>query len=195
MNLRRLHRKTALIFTVPLLLTALTGISYRIGRSWFGLTDEFGELMMILHEGRFLGKPMVPVYVLLLGLGLLSITISGIALVKRRKKTAISKSGNLNARRLHQFIAPFAALPFFITSFTGIFYRLGKDWLGLSNEQASFLLKIHQGSYLGSTLRPIYVLFLGVTLITMLLTGIKISGVSRRHSSQGMKSNYSNLHN
>ncbi len=53
MNLRKLHRQTAPILFIPLLLTALTGVAYRIGRSWFGLPKEFGNFMMLLHEGRF----------------------------------------------------------------------------------------------------------------------------------------------
>ena len=36
MNFRKLHRKIAPILFLPLLLSALTGISYRIGRSWRG---------------------------------------------------------------------------------------------------------------------------------------------------------------
>ncbi|MFQ3616336.1 MAG: PepSY domain-containing protein [Cyanobacteriota bacterium] len=188
MNLRKLHRKTAPILFIPLLLTALTGVAYRIGRSWFGLSDEFGDFMMVLHEGRFLGKPIVPIYVLLVGLGLLGMIVSGIALVRQRKKAAISKTFKLNARKLHQAIAPIAFLPFAVSATTGVFYRLGRAWFGLSDEQAAFLLRIHQGSYLGSTLRPVYVLLVGVSLIAMLLTGIQMSGVFRRRSSRSTES-------
>ncbi|RMF67706.1 MAG: PepSY domain-containing protein [Cyanobacteria bacterium J069] len=188
MSLRKLHRKTAPILFIPLLLTALTGIAYRIGRSWFGLSDEFGDFMMVLHEGRFLGKPIVPIYVLLVGLGLLGMIVSGITLIKQRKKAAISKPLKLNERTLHQVIAPIAFLPFAVSAVTGVFYRLGRAWFGLSDEQAAFLLKIHQGSYLGSTLRPVYVLLVGVSLIAMLLTGIQMSGVFRRRSFRSTES-------
>lgn len=82
MNPRKLHRKIAPILFLPLLLSALTGVSYRIGRSWFGLSNEFGNLMMTIHEGRYLGKPLVPIYVLLTGLGLIGIVITGISMLK-----------------------------------------------------------------------------------------------------------------
>lgn len=180
MKLRKLHRKIAPLVFIPLLLTALTGVTYRIGRSWFGLSDEFGDLMMVLHEGRFLGKPIVPIYVLLVGLGLLGMIVSGITLIKQRKEAVIPKPFKLNERTLHQVIALIAFIPFTISAITGISYRLGKAWFGLSNEQAAFLLKIHQGSYLGSTLRPVYVLLVGVSLIAMLLTGIQMSGIIRK---------------
>ncbi|GAB4201876.1 MAG: hypothetical protein Fur006_54860 [Coleofasciculaceae cyanobacterium] len=188
MNLRKLHRQTAPILFIPLLLTAFTGVAYRIGRSWFGLPKEFGNFMMLLHEGRFLGKPLVPIYVLLVGLGLLGMIISGIALIKQRKKVATSKTLKLNERKLHRVIAPIAFLPFAVNAITGISYRLGKAWFGLSSDQVNFLLKIHQGSYLGSALKPIYVLLVGVSLITMILTGIQMSGVFRRRSSRSTES-------
>lgn len=180
MNLRKLHRKIAPILFTPLLLTALTGVAYRIGRSWFGLSDEFGDFMMLLHEGRFLGRPIVPIYVLLVGLGLLGITISGITLIKRRKQDATPKPLKLNERRLHQVMAPIVFLPFAVSAITGVSYRLGKAWFGLSDEQAAILLKVHQGSYLGSMLRPIYVLLVGASLVAMLLTGIHMSGIFRK---------------
>jgi uncharacterized iron-regulated membrane protein len=183
MNLRKLHRKTAPILFIPLLLTALTGIGYRIGRSWLGLSDDFGDFMMLLHEGRFLGKPLVPVYVLWVGLGLLGMIISGVSLIKRRASSS-SKPSQLNQRRLHQIIAPIALLPLVISAMTGIAYRVGKAWLGLSNDQAAILLRLHQGSYLGTTLRPIYVLFVGVGLIALLITGIQMTGLFRPSKSQ-----------
>lgn len=188
MNLRKLHRKTAPILFIPLLLTALTGVAYRIGRSWFGLSDEFGDFMMLLHEGRFLGEPIVPIYVLFVGLGLLGMTISGVALIKQRKKAKTPKPFKLNERSLHQVVAPISFLPFAVSAITGVFYRLGKAWFGLSNEQAAFLLKIHQGSYLGSTLRPFYVLLVGASLVTMLVTGIKMLGIFRKRYSSYIKS-------
>ncbi|UZQ52966.1 PepSY domain-containing protein [Trichothermofontia sichuanensis B231] len=183
MDLRKIHRKIAPILFIPLLLTAFTGVAYRIGRSWFGLSKEFGNFMMLLHEGRFLGQSLVPFYVLLLGLGLLGMIVSGIALIKQRKKAATSKTLKLNERTLHRVIAPIAFLPFTISAITGISYRLGKAWFGLSGDQVDFLLKIHQGSYLGSTFRPIYVLLVGVSLIAMLLTGIQMSGIVRKRRS------------
>ena len=184
MNLRKMHRKLAPILFAPLLLTALTGIAYRIGRSWFGLSDEFGEFMMTMHEGRFLGKPIVPMYVLVVGLGLLGMIISGITLMKRRKKVDSPASQKLNDRKLHQTVALIGFLPFTVSATTGIAYRLGRAWFNLSSDQASMLLKIHQGSYLGSTFRPFYVLLVGASLIIMLITGIQMSGILRKKRAQ-----------
>ncbi|MGK7886184.1 MAG: PepSY domain-containing protein, partial [Crocosphaera sp.] len=50
-------------------------------------------------------------------------------------------------------------------------YRLSKDWFGLSRDQVHFLMSIHEGEYLGHTLEPFYVLFNGLGVVWMLVTG------------------------
>jgi uncharacterized iron-regulated membrane protein len=188
MNLRKLHRKTAPILFLPLLISAVSGILFRIGRSWFGLSDNFGEFMMFLHEGRFLGKPLVPIYVLLVGLGLIGMAVSGIALSKQRKNSAKTQPVKLSDRKLHRLLAPILFIPFGVSAITGVAYRLGRAWFGLSNDQAEILLTIHQGSYLGETLKPIYVLLVGVGLLAMLATGIQMSGIFRKRRPQRLES-------
>lgn len=74
-------------------------------------------------------------------------------------------------RQLHHRVAPIVLLPLLITVFTGVSYRLGKSWFGLSRDQVHFLMVIHEGEYLGPTLEPIYVLFNGLGLLWMLITG------------------------
>jgi hypothetical protein len=67
-----------------------------------------------------------------------------------------------------------------ISAATGIAYRLGNDWFELPQAQSALLLQIHQGSYLGPTLKSIYVLVVGLALIAQLFTGIQMSGVLRK---------------
>lgn len=74
-------------------------------------------------------------------------------------------------RQLHQTVAPIVLLPLFLTVLTGVAYRLGKSWLGLSRDQVHFLMVIHEGEYLGQTLEPVYVLLNGLGLLWMLITG------------------------
>lgn len=77
----------------------------------------------------------------------------------------------LLVRKLHRTLAPFVLLPLLVTVTTGVVYRLSKDWLGLSRDQVHFLMTIHEGEYLGSTLEPVYVLLNGLGLLWMLITG------------------------
>ncbi|NJL01496.1 MAG: PepSY domain-containing protein [Spirulinaceae cyanobacterium RM2_2_10] len=68
-------------------------------------------------------------------------------------------------------MAPIILLPFLVTAFTGVAYRLGKSWFGLSRDQVHFLMVIHEGEYLGDFLEPLYVLLNGLGLLFMLGTG------------------------
>ncbi|NJN20930.1 MAG: PepSY domain-containing protein [Leptolyngbya sp. RL_3_1] len=77
----------------------------------------------------------------------------------------------LLVRKLHATIAPLVLLPLLITVTTGVTYRLGKSWFGLSRDQVHFLMTLHEGEYLGPTLEPIYVLLNGLGLIWMITTG------------------------
>ncbi|WP_017305442.1 PepSY domain-containing protein [Spirulina subsalsa] len=74
-------------------------------------------------------------------------------------------------RQLHRTLAPIIILPFLITALTGISYRLGKSWLGLSRDQVHWLMTIHEGEYLGPILEPIYVLLNGLGVLFMIGTG------------------------
>lgn len=72
-----------------------------------------------------------------------------------------------------------AFLPLFVSAITGIAYRLGRAWFALSSQQASILLRIHQGSYLGN-FKAVYVLLVGLSLLALLITGIQMTGIFRK---------------
>jgi hypothetical protein len=74
-------------------------------------------------------------------------------------------------RKLHQTVAPIVLLPLLLTVLTGVTYRLGKSWFGLSKEQVHWLMTVHEGEYLGQTLEPVYVLLNGLGALWMLVTG------------------------
>lgn len=78
---------------------------------------------------------------------------------------------NQHLRKWHRTLAPIVLLPLFVTVATGVSYRLGKSWLGLSRDQVHLLMSIHEGEYLGQTLEPLYVLLNGLGLLWMLVTG------------------------
>ncbi len=93
MNWRKLHRFIAPILFLPIFLTTITGVAYRLGRSWFSIPKGEGSLaetLMMIHQGGFLGKQLVPFYVLLDGLGLIGLLVTGIFMlnmfVKKRRR-------------------------------------------------------------------------------------------------------------
>ncbi|OIP75836.1 MAG: hypothetical protein AUK48_06680 [Oscillatoriales cyanobacterium CG2_30_44_21] len=83
----------------------------------------------------------------------------------------------MNWRKIHRFIAPILVLPLLLTTITGVIYRVGRSWFGMSKDLGKVLLDIHQGSFLGSDLRTFYVFLDGLGLIGLIVTGIVMSGI------------------
>ena len=79
--LRRWHAQVAPFSLAPMLLTVATGMGYRLLRDWGGLSRDQAHLLMVLHEGEWLGTTGKTFYVALNGLGLLWMLVSGGAMV------------------------------------------------------------------------------------------------------------------
>ena len=77
-SLRKLHRQIAPILFLPLFLTAFTGVAYRVARSWFNAPDRVGAILMYFHQGTFLGEELRVFYVLLNGLAVVAMLLTGI---------------------------------------------------------------------------------------------------------------------
>lgn len=171
---RRLHRRLAPLLLLPLLLAALTGVAARLGRSWFAMPRSVARALFSIHEGGFLGEPLVPFYVLAMGLGLIALLISGgrLLLARRTSGAARSSARGQRRRRLHGSVALLAALPLLVSASTGILYRLLDSWTALPDNRIGWLMGLHQGSWLGPELKPVYVLLVGVGLLVLLGSGL-----------------------
>ncbi|PSB47892.1 hypothetical protein C7B80_08105 [Cyanosarcina cf. burmensis CCALA 770] len=172
---RKLHRQLAPILFLPLLASALTGVAYRLGKSWFGVSTSVGDVLMTIHQGEYLGKRLVPIYIILISLGILGMSVTGTHLLDRRSSDReLAKS---NIRNIHRLLALILLLPLSISAETGLAYTIARDWLGLSREQIGFLLEIHQGLYLGGTFSNFYILLLGSGLVVLLIAGIRMTSL------------------
>lgn len=180
MNFRKLHRQAAPIIFLPLLLAALTGLAYRVGKK-FDIPSEMSRYFMVLHQGEFLGGPLVPLYVIFMGLGLIGMIITGLSLVFSQK-TPLGQPRRDN-RWTHRILSILGFLPLAVSALTGIAYAVGTRWLHLSSRDIGFLMRLHQGSVLGSTLGALYLLSLGVGLIALLVTGIRMTPLFRQRRS------------
>ncbi len=182
MTFRKFHRKVALVCFPLLAVSALTGLTYRLGRNWFKMSDETGAVVRSIHEGKYLGELLSPFYVLLTGLGLLLLIVSGLTMVRRRAAPAGHKPRR-NARWFHRMAAIAFVLPLVVTAVTGIGFRLTQSWLGWPKERAQLLMDIHQGTYFFSKeYRLYYVLVVGMGLLVMLSTGLKLLGIFRKRA-------------
>ena len=161
---RSLHRRLAPWLLLPLAVAAITGLTYRVGRTWFGMSKETGHQVLDAHTGAWLGGAGEQIYVALTGLGLLALAVGGAFLLR----TGRARGG---ARGGHRVAAWALLAPLFITATTGLGYYFGEAWLGLDHTSLKPLLSLHQGSWLGPTLRPFYVLLVGGGLLYLLGSG------------------------
>ena len=73
---------------LPLLVTVSTGMAYRLLRDWAGLGRDQAHILMVLHEGEWLRSLIGPdaetLYVLLNGLGLLWMLVTGGSMLWQR---------------------------------------------------------------------------------------------------------------
>ena len=164
-NSRVFHRNLALWIALPLLISIITGLIYRVGRSWFGMTKPTGSRILEFHTGEWLGENFSHAYVLYTGLGLLLIVCTGAALLLQKKSAS-------PARRFHRWVGTILLIPLFATATTGIAYHFGEKVLGFPEPVQNLLMDIHQVSWLGSQVRPFYILLLGFGLFYLIYTGL-----------------------
>ena len=86
-RMRELHRRLAPLVVLPLLVTVLSGVAYRLARDWFGTSRDQAHWLMVVHDGEWLGPDLEPVVVLLNALGLLWMLVSGgLILIQRWRR-------------------------------------------------------------------------------------------------------------
>lgn len=86
--IRKWHSTVAPIVLLPLFVTVATGVTYRLSKDWFGLSRDQVHFLMVIHEGEYLGKTLESFYVLLNGLGLLWMLITGGTMVVQNIRRA-----------------------------------------------------------------------------------------------------------
>ena len=108
-------------------------------------------------------------------------SIIGIAKYSQKKlKTfiylslSITKVKMKNSRQFDKALAPWVFLPLFISSITGVLYRISKDLLGYSRDQVHWLMSLHEGEWLGDNGELIYVFLNSLGLLWMLVTGFQL---------------------
>ena len=167
-RIRILHRKLSPWVLPFLLLSAVTGLTYRTGRTWFAMSKETGGKILHLHSGEWLGENGSVFYILVIGTALALLVLSGFWM------WFTSPTPKAPVRKWHRLIAMVLALPLLLTAVTGIAYQTGSKWLHFSEDRLELLLSLHEGSWLGPTARPFYILILGTGLIALCLTALRM---------------------
>ncbi len=170
---RNLHRSLALWIAVPLFVSLATGIVYRVGRSWFGMEKPTGTFILNIHSGGWMGHWLSAFYVLIIGLGLLVMVASGL-------RMALASQTKNKPRLIHRILGLVLMLPLAASAITGIGFHFGAAFLNFPEPTQRLLMSIHQGSWMGPALRPFYVLFVGLGLLFVLVSGLRLHRLFQR---------------
>ena len=79
-----------------------------------------------------------------------------------------AKTARRQARRIHRWLVPLAAVPLLITAGTGSLYSLLLE----QNIDAFWLLKLHTGQFGWLNLQPVYPMLLGILTIVVTVSGM-----------------------
>lgn len=173
---RKLNLKIAPILLIPLLMTSLTGIILGLGDRFNILPDMVINALLIIHQGGFLGKKLVPFYVLFLGLGVL---VVGLTIFIKVRDTLLSRKTKLLTVNIYKVIALILVFPLAVCVQTGVAYRLGTDWLDMTSQQTAIFLPLHTGSPLNAVLGILYTLVTAFGLIVLSIVGVEISLIGK----------------
>lgn len=88
-SFRRYHRLIAIVLSLPLFLTVLTGMGYTIADEWLH-QEELGEFLMALHTMKILR--LDEIYPILDGLGLVGLLVTGISMTGLFRKKRVPET-------------------------------------------------------------------------------------------------------
>ncbi|MEM1368621.1 MAG: PepSY domain-containing protein [Cyanobacteria bacterium P01_H01_bin.15] len=88
-TIREIHQAIAPLVFLPVLITVITGVTYRLSKDWFGATRDQVHFLMVIHEGEYFGEWGKSIYVLLNGLGVLWLLGTGIVMVVQNWRRSI----------------------------------------------------------------------------------------------------------
>ncbi len=165
--LRKLHRKLSPCLFALVAVSAVTGVTFRAGKKWFGMDGQTGQSVMEWHTGEWLGPALSPFYVLLAGVALLILVATGADMLWQR-------SGKGMARTWHRFLGVVLLLPLAATALTGMLYKAGQAWFGISEDTAHVLMTIHEGAWLGRDLKVYYSVLMGCGLLATGFLGLAL---------------------
>ena len=206
-TLRRLHSTLALVTSLPLLSTVVTGVSYRFCRNALGFEKSSVHWLLSVHTLSFLSlHTLYPPLLSLLTLALMltafplgPLAASLTTLTSRLLPSLSSSSSSprpppprssspsspsslslprLTPRLLHRYLTLALLPPLLSTALTGLLWTLSRHYLHQPKEAAAYLMAIHQGSYTGSPVA--YTLSLGLLSVVALAPGVMLMGWWKR---------------
>jgi hypothetical protein len=168
MNFRSFHRQVAPWIGIALVLSAITGMAFRLGRSWFNINSNWSGFFLSLHSWGWLGDRFSLVALTILAIGVFLLLGSAVVMLwQTRKKLFRAPKA---ARLAHRLLGLALLLPLALSAITGVAYRVVELNDG-SDETLDFLMDLHAGGWLGRGFSPYYVATLGLAVLLSSFSG------------------------
>ena len=84
LNSRQFHKAFAPWVFLPLFLSGITGLFYRVSKDLLGYSRDEVHWLMSLHEGEWLGDNGELIYVILNSIGLLWMLVTGFKMFSKK---------------------------------------------------------------------------------------------------------------
>ena len=171
MNSRSFHRRFAPWIGGALVFSALTGMAFRLGRSWFSINSNWSGFFLSLHSWDWLGDRFSLVALAILALGIFVLLGSAVLMLwQTRKKLFRAPKAS---RLIHRLLGLALLLPLALSALTGVAYRVVELNDG-SDETLDFLMDLHAGGWLGRGFSPYYVAALGLAVLLSSFSGWQV---------------------
>ena len=196
---RYLHSTLALPILLPLLITITTGFAYRFARNTLDYPKPSVHWLLSLHTGSIAGlAALYPLIVaaLLLALAVTGAQLSSLAVMARRLAAGrwdvwtgvVGWPAVWSWRLVHRGVTAVVMAPLMLTAVTGAVWTVQQYWLGYGRKESGWLMSLHQGGFIGSTVGYTGVVF--VLTLVALGTGITllpgVGGNRARGANPGM---------
>jgi len=174
LNKRKIHGLIGPIFASTLILTAITGFSYRWFRNAFHYPKENVDWLLEVHQGKGLLQGFELFYTLFNAVGIFALLFTGYGMIRQFFwKGSYQRRIPRTSREFHQKLSSIVLIPLGISAFTGVLYRYLTIVFGYSHDEVGVLMFIHQGDFLlftGANL--VYTFIVGVGLLSMAISGL-----------------------
>lgn len=180
---RSLHSAIALPIILPLLITITTGFLYRFVRNVLQYPKPSVQWLLSLHTASIAG--LGAIYPLLVATAILLLSTTGASLSSLAVMGRRLMAGRLdvwtgvvgwpvvvNSRLVHRGVTAMGMAPLVLTAVTGAVWTVQHYWMGYSRKELKYLMGLHQGSFMSSTV--IYTAVVFVFTLVMLGTGITL---------------------
>lgn len=173
-----MHRYLAYAVILPLAMTTITGLLYKVLLEVFGVQKEKIKFLLKLHQMSILFPNSAVIYTTLLATLVTALTIFGYTMIYNPLwKFRSGRNNRFAPRSMREYHHRYSSVLFIVLLFmslTGGVYRFCRAALGVGKEDIHWLLELHHMGFLPTWLSVIWVIFTFACIFSLIVSGGRI---------------------